>query len=99
MEQAVLEGAETVAPDLEGRLTKEQVVALAAKEKMLFGDSGDVSRQLPSLRDDMEQETYCRLLPGYVRHFVENAAPLVGIQIDGNVDGCFSFRPANQWCS
>jgi len=94
MEQAVLEGAETVAHELEGRLTKEQVVALAAKEKMLFGDGGDVARQLPRLRDDLEQEAYCRLLPGYVRHFVENAAPLVGIQIDGNLDGCFSFRPA-----
>ena len=94
MEQAVLEGAETVAHELEGRLTKEQVVALAAKEKMLFGDGGDVARQLPRLRDDLEQEAYCRLLPGYVRHFVENAAPLVGIQIEGNLDGCFSFRPA-----
>ena len=43
MEQAVLEGAETVAHELEGRLTKEQVVALAAHEKMLFGDGGDVA--------------------------------------------------------
>ena len=94
MEQAILEGAETVAHELEGRLTKEQVVALAAKEKMLFGDGGDVARQLPRLREDFEQEAYCRLLPGYVRQFVENAAPLVGIQMEGDLDKCFSFRPA-----
>jgi len=94
MEQAILDGADAVAHELDGRLTKEQVVALAAQEKMLYGDGGDVARQLPRLRCDLEQEAYCRLLPGYVRHFVENAAPLVGIQIEGNLDECFSFRPA-----
>jgi hypothetical protein len=94
MEQAVLEGVEAVTHELEGRLTKEQVVALAAKEKMLYGDGGDVARQLPRMRDDLDQEVYCRLLPGYVRQFVENAAPLVGIQVEGNLDKCFSFRPA-----
>lgn len=96
MEQAILEGADTVAHELDGRLTKEQVVALAVKEKMLFGDGGDVARQLPRLRTDLEQEAYCRLLPGYVRHFVENAAPLVNIQIEGHRDGSFSFRPASR---
>jgi superfamily II DNA or RNA helicase/DNA-binding XRE family transcriptional regulator len=94
MEQAVVEGVETAAHELEGRLTKEQVVALAAKEKMLFGDGGDVARQLPRLRDDLEQEAYCRLLPGYVRHYLENAAPLLGIQIEGDPNDCFSLLPA-----
>ncbi len=94
MEQAILEGAETVAHELEGRLTKEQVLALAAKEKVLYGDGGDVARQLPQLRDDLEQEAYCRLLPGYVRHYMANAAPLIGIQIEGDLNACFSLRPA-----
>jgi hypothetical protein len=92
MEQAVLEGAETVAQELEGRLTKEQVEALTAREKMLYGDGGDVKSQLPRLRHDLEQETLCRLLPGYTRHFIQNAAPLVGIEIEGNLDSCFSLR-------
>lgn len=93
MEQAIVEGADAVAHELEGRLTQEQVAALAAKERMLFGDGGDVARQLPRLNDDLEQEAYCRLLPGYVRHFIENAAPLVGIKIEGELDACFSMRP------
>ena len=80
------------AHELEGRLTKEQVVALAAKEKMLYGDGGDVARQLPRLRDDLDQEAYCRLLPGYVRQYLENAAPLIGIQIEGDLNACFSLR-------
>jgi len=94
MEQAIVEGPENVAKMLEGKLTKEQVEALEAKQKILFGTGGDVARQLPRLREDLAKETFCRLLPGYTRNFVENAAPLVGIQITGDLDGCFSFRSA-----
>ncbi len=60
----------------------------------MFGTGGDVARQLPRLREDLAKETFCRLLPGYTRHFVENATPLVGIQITGDLDGCFAFRSA-----
>lgn len=92
MERAVVENAGDVAQELDGRLTKEQVEALAAKEKMLYGDGGDVKRQLPRLRDDLVQETYRRLLPGYVRQYLQAAAPLVNIEIDGDMDACFSLR-------
>ena len=37
----------------------------------------------------MEQETYRRLLPGYVGRFLENAAPLVDIGIEGDMHGVF----------
>lgn len=92
MERAVIEGADNVAHDLDGRLTKEQVEALAAKEKMMYGDGGDVKRQLPRLRDDLAQEAYRRLMPGYVRQYIESAAPLANIEIGGDMDGCFSLR-------
>lgn len=94
MEQAIVEGVDVVKHELDGRLTQEQVAALAAKERMLYGDGGDVARQLPRMRDDLEQEALCRLLPGYVRHYIEIAAPLVGIEIEGDLDGCFSMQPA-----
>lgn len=96
MEQALVDGAETVTRDLEGRLTKEQVEALAVKERMLYGDGGDVKRQLPRLREDLQQEAYCRLLPGYVRHYIQNAASLVDIEIDGDLDECFSMQAAKR---
>ncbi len=96
MEQAIVEGADTVAETIEGRLTQEQVEALALKEKMLYGDGGDVKRELPRLRDDLQQEAYCRLLPGYVRHYIQNAAPLVDIEIDGDLDDCFAMQPARK---
>ena len=94
MEQAVVSGADAAAHDLDGRLTSEQVAALVARERMLYGDGGDVARQLPRLRNELEQEAYRRLLPGYVRHYIENAAPLVGIETAGDLAGCFSMRPA-----
>lgn len=92
MERAVVENAGDVAHELDGRLTKEQVEALAAKERMLYGDGGDVKRQLPRLRNDLAQEAYRRLLPGYVRQYLQAAAPLVNIEINGDMDACFSLR-------
>ncbi len=94
MERAVVEDAGSVAHDLEGRLTPEQVEALAAKDRMLYGDGGDVKRQLPRLREDLAQEAYCRLLPGYVRQYIQSASPLAAIEINGDLDNCFSLRPA-----
>jgi hypothetical protein len=93
MQRAILDGTDAVVQELEGRLTTEQVAALAAKERMLYGDGGEVAKELPRLRTDLEQEAYCRLLPGYVRHYIENAAPLLDIDLDGDLDGCFSLRP------
>lgn len=93
MERAVIGDKEAIASELAGRLTDEQVAALESRDRMLYGDGGDVKRQLPRLREDLEREAYCRLLPGYVRHFVENSAPLVRLEIDGDMDEEFALTP------
>ena len=93
MELAITEDAETVATQLDGRLTKEQIEAIEKREKTLYGTGGDVAKILPRLRTNMEQEIYFRLLPGYTRHYVEKAAPLVSIDIDGDPNGIFYMRP------
>ena len=93
MELAVTEDADDVARQLDGRLTKEQVEALAEREKSLYGTGGDVAKDLPRLRANMEQEVYLRLLPGYVRQYMQQVAPLVDIGIEGDMDGVFSLRP------
>lgn len=94
MEMAVEGRTEEATGDLDGRLTTEQVEALLARERRLFDTGGDVVSQLPRLRDNIDHETYRRLLPGYVRQYVERAAPLVGIELTGDPGGCFSIRPA-----
>jgi len=96
MEMAVLGDPDAVARELDGRLTKEQVQALAERERRLYGDGGDVKNELPRLQASIAQETYFRLLPGYVRRFLSSAAPLVGIQIDGDLGGAFALRPTKK---
>ena len=92
MEMAITNDADDVASQLDGRLTKEQVEALAAREKTLYGSGGDVAGDLPRLRGNMEKELYCRLMPGYVRQYIQQAAPLVDIAIDGDMDDVFTMR-------
>jgi hypothetical protein len=93
LEQALTEeGAEAAGRRIEGTLTKEQVAALAEREHRLYGDGGDVKSQLPEQEALMERERWRRLLPGYVRRFVVESAPLMGLAIDGNPDGFFSLK-------
>ncbi len=85
-----------IAQELEGRVTKEQVKAIQEQERRLFGDGGDVKKELPRLRESIEHEMYFRLLPGYVRKFMTSTAPLVGIKVEGDLSGCFSLLPAHK---
>lgn len=89
----VQDNAADAARRLEGRLTREQVDAIGERDRTRFGDGGDVKQELPRLRAATEQEALRRLLPGYVRHFVEGAAPALGMRLDGDLDGLFSLRP------
>ena len=94
LEQAVT-GNDPDAPvrSLEGRLTEAQVRALGERENALYGAGGDVRRSLDRLNEETEQEHYRRLLPGYVRRFVEKAVPLLGLRVEGDPGGVFSFAP------
>src|SRR6266581_811827 len=94
MERVMLTGDEhEVQRQIEGTLTRSQVEAIEESERTLFGDGGSVKSELPRLRATIEQETYLKLLPGYVRRFIEKAVPLLDIGIEGNLDTFFSFRP------
>ncbi|MEJ7638174.1 MAG: helicase-related protein, partial [Singulisphaera sp.] len=92
MERAVTPaGADDAIRALEGTLTKEQVVALEEKERRLYGDGGDVNSSLEVERAKLDREGWRRLLPGYVRRFVEKSAPLLGLGIAGDLDVTFAF--------
>ena len=41
----------------------------------------------------VDQEVYRRLLPGYVRRFVDKAAPLLDLRIDGDLESTFRLVP------
>jgi superfamily II DNA or RNA helicase/DNA-binding XRE family transcriptional regulator len=87
------EDPESIANELEGQLTPEQVKALQEQDKRLYGDGGDVRRDLPRLRESIEHEIYFRLMPGYVRTFITSTAPLIGLDIEGDIGGFFNFIP------
>ena len=93
LEQAVTGDADSIAERLEGDLTEQQVQALAERERVLFGEGGEVRRRLAQLNDEAEQENYRRLLPGYVRRFVERAAPLLDLRIEGDPEASFALVP------
>ena len=93
MEQAATEdGARDAIEDIDSRLTREQVRALDARERAVFG-GGDVKSRLHELRAAMEQENYRRLLPGYIRRFVGSAAPLLDITVEGDLEEVFNLVP------
>ncbi len=93
MEQAATEdGARGAIEDIDSRLTQEQVRALDARERSLFG-GGDVKSRLSELRAAMEQENYRRLLPGYIRRFVRSAAPLLDMTVEGDLEEVFNLAP------
>jgi superfamily II DNA or RNA helicase len=86
------DGARAAVAGIQGLLTEQQVNALAARDRTLYG-GGDVKSHLPELKLAMEQEQYRRLLPGYVRGLVGSAAPLIDLRIDGDLDGVFDLAP------
>ena len=93
LEQAVTEDGDGDAERLDGRLTEEQVLALEQRERVLYGDGGDVRRRITDLADEAEQEQFFRLLPGYSRCFIEKSAPLLDLRVEGDLDDTFSLAP------
>ena len=95
MEQCVTEeGAQASEREFEGTLTPEQVRAQEDRERALYGAGGEVKSRLPQQRAELAREQLRRLLPGYVRSFIEHAAPLLGLRIEGDMDGFFSLAEA-----
>jgi superfamily II DNA or RNA helicase len=92
-EALTAEGASRAAERLGGLLTREQVQALETARRKIYGDGGDVARELPRLRAVTEREALLRLLPGYVRQFVVNAAGQLGLRVGGDPDAYFTLSP------
>jgi superfamily II DNA or RNA helicase/transcriptional regulator with XRE-family HTH domain len=85
------QGATESVAEIEGKLTPEQIRAFQEWERKLYGEGGEVAARLDTERAIVSREQLRRLLPGYVRSFVERAAPLLGLRIEGDLDGVFSF--------
>ena len=94
IEQTLADGeTDQAVTRLDGTLTEGQVRAIQERERTLFGPGGDVARELDRLNNTVDQEVYRRLLPGYVRRFVDKAAPLLDLRIDGDLESTFRLAP------
>lgn len=87
------EGAHEAERELNEHLTAQHVRDIGNREREVYGDGGDVARNLPRLCESMERDDLRRLLPGYVRVFLERAAPRLGLAIHGDLEGEFTFEP------
>ena len=96
LDQAVTGGESEAVSRLDGTLTQEQVLALRDKERSLYGEGGEVRRELGELKDETERETYRRLIPGYVRRFVDKSAPLLDLRIEGDLETTFTLAPLRE---
>ena len=86
------DGAERAARELDGRLTKEQVEAIEAAKRRIYGAGGDVRSQLDALKGGLAVEEFRRLLPGYVMRFLEKACPTLGIALEGDLEKRFNMK-------
>jgi hypothetical protein len=82
-------------------LLATQKLRIAVEEQRKQASSyGDVARRLGQLNNEIEVEKFNRLLPAYVQNFVEHAAPLLGVTIEGDVATVAKFGVAGakgQW--
>ena len=94
MEQTLANGeTDQAVASLDGTLTEGQVRAIQERERTLFGPGGDVAKELDRLNKTVDQEVYRRLLPGYVRRFVDKSAPLLDLRIEGDLESTFRLVP------
>ena len=84
--------AEAACRDLEGLLTPEQVRARIEATERLLSTGGDVKIRLPEEKEKLARDNLRRLLPGYVRRFVEYSAPILGVRVEGDLERDFSLN-------
>ena len=83
----------TIERELGEHLSTERAEAAIHAMDMVLPPAGDVMAHLPAERERLQREAYQRLLPGYVRQFLEHSGPLMGIGWDGDLAGVFSLKP------
>ncbi len=64
---------------------------MEAKERSLFGEGGEVKKNLSRELERLANEEYLKLLPAYVRGFLIDALPLLDIGCEGDVNDEFAI--------
>ena len=78
---------------LRSAFSDRDVRVIGEREAAIYGCSDELADRLPAMRSELEREQYVRMLPAYVRRFVERSAPLLGLGVRGDLDAFFSLVP------
>jgi SNF2 family DNA or RNA helicase/DNA-binding XRE family transcriptional regulator len=102
MIRAVIEdNADDLADQIDRSLTKEKARETIRTVERRYPRTGDVATHLVEQRLRLEKEDLRRLLPGYVRRFLEKACPQLGLRLEGDLDTTFKIagqqRGATDW--
>lgn len=87
------EGESRVVERISKQAAESRVSSISDREARVYGSGGEVAPRLDGLRRELDRESYLQLLPAYVRRFVEGAAALLDIEIQGDLDGAFTLIP------
>ena len=96
--ERVLEGEDedAVQEEIDSQVTAERVEEIEDERETVYGEHDDVRSRLPELRAKRKREKFKHLLPGYVQQFLSRAAPLLGLEVDGDLDGYFRLRAVEE---
>lgn len=84
--------AESLARDMDAKITRRRVEEIEHEDRERYGQGGEIARELPKLKQQLALEERRRMMPGYVRRFVEKAAPLINVGLEGDTGAVFSLR-------
>ena len=93
MHDTLTDEGERRARDQMSKLGSNAVSEIGEHDARHYGPGGDVARRLDTLRGEIERERYLHLLPAWVLRFVELSAPLLGLEIRGDLNDVFALVP------
>ncbi len=93
MERSLSEDSTLLCEELDASITAERVTTIEKQDQKIYGPSGEVRARLPDLKAKLELERLRYLLPGYMRRFIEKAAPFIDARIEGDLGTSFSLQP------
>jgi superfamily II DNA/RNA helicase len=90
------EDEQTVQGEIDSQVTADRVQEVENERENIYGGHDDVRSRLPELRAERKREKFKHLLPGYVQQFISRSAPLLGLEVDGDLDGYFRLRATEE---
>lgn len=77
----------TAQRQLDSMFATQRLRAAVEEQRRQASSFGDVAKRLGQLNTEIEVERFNQLLPAYVQNFVEKAAPRLGFEIEGDLNG------------